>query len=74
MSTLDADACAALLHCSKAHLHRLARGGELPATKVGKGWVFIHEDILAWLRTRSTPRPCPAPGRPGRPRKRSPDS
>lgn len=58
---LDADYCAAMLRCSKSHLHRLARAGEIPGTKVGRGWVFVEEDIVKLVRERCAPKPVPAP-------------
>jgi excisionase family DNA binding protein len=67
---LDAPICAAMLRCSVSHLHRLARQGVVPATKVGRGWVFVEEDIVAWVRVKSTPVKIEAPKRTGRPRKR----
>lgn len=66
--TLDSSNAAALLNCSTAHLHRLARAGRVPAAKVGKGWVFIEHDLLDWLRQQAQPKPAPRPV--GRPRKR----
>lgn len=69
---LDADGCAALLHCSVAHLHRLARNGEIPAAKVGRGWLFVEDDIIEWLRLRTAPKPIAPPKQRGRPRKRIP--
>jgi hypothetical protein len=39
--TLDAPTCAALLHCSTTHLHRMARSSLVPATKVG-AWLGIY--------------------------------
>ena len=70
--TLDSTAAAALLKCSVAHLHRLARAGLLPTAKVGRGWVFIQDDLLSWLRDRQQ-APVPKAAAPrGRPRKRQP--
>lgn len=65
---LDAPACAALLRCSVSHLNKLARQGILPASKVGRGWVFVEEDVLDWLRARSAQ--AITPKKLGRPRKR----
>lgn len=67
---LNADQCAALLRCSKSHLHRLARAGVVPSTKIGRGWVFVEEDVLQLVRAMSAPKPVPAPKVVGRPRKR----
>lgn len=66
--TLDSPQAATLLNCSVAHLLRLARSGALPACKVGRGWVFIEQDLLDWLRQQAKPKPALRP--PGRPRKR----
>ncbi len=68
MTTIDSATCAELLNCSVAHLHRLARSGAIPGAKVGKGWVFVHDDILDWLRARARPKTATRPV--GRPRKR----
>jgi len=67
---LDAPTCAALLHCSVSHLLRLARDGIVPGTKVGRGWVFIEEDVVEWLRVKSLPVKIEPPKKVGRPRKR----
>ena len=67
---IDDDQCAALLRCSKSHLQRLARAGEIPGTKIGRGWVFVEEDVVQLVRTMSAPKPVPAPKAVGRPRKR----
>lgn len=68
MTTLDSELAAQLLNCSTAHLHRLARAGTIPGAKVGRGWVFIEQDLLDWLRLRMKPKPAPRPA--GRPRQR----
>ena len=67
---LDAPTCAALLRCSVSHLHRLARDGIVPGTKVGRGWVFVEADIVEWLRVRSAPVKIEPPKKVGRPRVR----
>jgi excisionase family DNA binding protein len=50
--TLDADQCALLLRCSKATVEAMALTGELPATQVGRGWLFVTRRLMAWLETR----------------------
>lgn len=67
--TLDSPSAAKLLNCSTAHLHRLARSGVIPGAKVGRGWVFIEQDLLDWLRQQTKPKPAPRPV--GRPRLRT---
>lgn len=72
MTTLSAEACADLLCCSKTHLHRLARQGEIPGTKVGRGWVFLEVEVLAWLQAKTAPKAPVVSRRRGAPRKRVP--
>ena len=50
--TLDGGECAALLRCSKATVEELAARGAIPATRFGRGWVFVTEQILAHLKER----------------------
>lgn len=59
-----------MLCCSKTHLHRLARSGEIPACKVGRGWVFVEADVVEWLRAKHVPKRIESPRKLGRPRKR----
>lgn len=42
-------ACA-LLGLSYDWLVRLARNGQIPAHKVGRGWRFEKEELLEWLK------------------------
>jgi hypothetical protein len=50
--TMDLDAVAVFLHAEPATVAQCARTGELPGTRIGKGWVFLREDVLAFLRQR----------------------
>ncbi|MET0264263.1 MAG: helix-turn-helix domain-containing protein [Duganella sp.] len=50
--TLDAAGAAAILHTDAATVLQLARCGDLPGTKIGKGWVFLRADVLEFLRLR----------------------
>ena len=56
MSTLDLAAGAALLLIHPETLAERARAGEIPGAKVGKKWVFIEADLLAYLRAKYEPR------------------
>lgn len=47
--TLGADDCAELLHCSPEQVEELARAGEIPGLKLGRGWLFVRSDLLAYL-------------------------
>jgi excisionase family DNA binding protein len=58
---IDAEQCAALLRCSKQHLEALADRGAMPATKFGRGWVFVTAQVLTHIaaaceRNLQTPR------------------
>jgi excisionase family DNA binding protein len=44
---------ACFLRVPKSTVYKLARVGELPATKIGKHWRFLRRDIHEWLHTRS---------------------
>lgn len=56
--TLDLIQAAALLHMSPDALLRKARAGIVPADKPARRWVFIEEDLLAWMRKRAQERAC----------------
>lgn len=49
METLSLSAAAAFLHMSEAALGHLARSGKVKAAKPGKRWVFLKEDLVAYL-------------------------
>ena len=50
--TLNDDGAAALLHADLETVRLLARKGELPGAKIGRSWVFLRSDVLAFLRER----------------------
>jgi hypothetical protein len=50
--TTDLAAVAAFLHVEPATVAQCARTGELPGTRIGQGWVFLREDVLAFLHQR----------------------
>jgi excisionase family DNA binding protein len=45
--------CAELLRCTPEHAEELARSGDLPATKIGRNWLFVRADLLAYLAERA---------------------
>jgi len=47
---LDAVETAALLRVEAGTIMQLARKGELPGTRIGKSWVFLREDVMAFLK------------------------
>jgi excisionase family DNA binding protein len=44
---------ARFLRVPKSTVYKLARVGELPASKIGKHWRFLRRDIHEWLHSRS---------------------
>ena len=50
--TLDLQGVAILFRAEPETIAQYARSGELPGTKMGKSWVFLREDVLAFLRKR----------------------
>lgn len=46
---------ARFLRVPKSTVYKLARIGELPASKIGKHWRFLRRDIHEWMRSRSSP-------------------
>jgi excisionase family DNA binding protein len=52
--TLDTSEVAALLRAESETVLQLARTGELPGTRIGKSWVFLREDVIAFLKERIT--------------------
>lgn len=51
MSTLDLKQAADFLKMHPEEVRRRARAGQLPGAKAGKRWVFIDEDLVAYLRS-----------------------
>ena len=51
--TIDADQCAELLRCSVDQVEEMARAGYIPGLKIGRGWLFVRADLLAWLAQRA---------------------
>lgn len=56
MTTLALPQAAALLKVAPGTLRKRAAAGMVPGYKPGKGWVFIEEELLAYLKST---RPCP---------------
>lgn len=44
---------ARFLRVPKSTVYKLARVGELPASKIGKHWRFLRRDIHDWMHSRS---------------------
>ena len=50
MKTLDIIEAAEFLKIERTHALALAGKGALPGAKIGRGWVFIEEDLAEYLR------------------------
>lgn len=48
--TLDVAEAAALLRAEPETIMQLARKGALPGARIGKSWVFLREDVIAFLK------------------------
>ncbi len=48
-TTLDVTEATRYLRVHPGTIYRLAAAGELPGAKMGRAWVFIQDDLLAWL-------------------------
>ena len=55
MQTLDLHQAAAFLKMHPEEVRRRARLGQLPGAKAGKRWVFIEDDLAAYLRSLYAP-------------------
>jgi len=38
------------LKIGKTTLYKLARGGEIPARKVGREWRFVKDKLIEWIK------------------------
>jgi excisionase family DNA binding protein len=51
--TLGSQECAELLRCTPEQVEELARAGEIPGLKFGRSWLFVRDDLLAYLAERA---------------------
>jgi len=49
---MDLQTAAAFLGAKAETISQLARKGDLPGAQIGKGWIFLREDVLDFLRRR----------------------
>ncbi|HAT8266879.1 TPA: helix-turn-helix domain-containing protein [Legionella pneumophila subsp. pneumophila] len=52
MKTLTIEQAAHCLCVHKETIRRMAVSGEVPAVKIGRSWVFIEEDLAAFIRSK----------------------
>lgn len=50
---IGSEECARLLGCTAPQIEELARCGEIPALKIGRGWRFVWPDLLAYLAAQA---------------------
>jgi Helix-turn-helix domain len=53
MRTFDLIECADVLKVDRNTAMKLAGTGELPGAKIGRAWVFLEDDVVAFLRKRT---------------------
>ena len=46
---LDVEGAARLLGVSTTTIYQLARKGALPATRVGREWRFVRQNLIQWV-------------------------
>ena len=51
MQWMTIEDAAQYLHFGKTVLYTMARDGRIPASKVGKKWMFDKEKLDAWTRS-----------------------
>ena len=51
MKTFGLNEAAAFLRCHPEELRRRAKAGIIPGAKVGRAWVFLEDDLAAYLRS-----------------------
>lgn len=56
MDTLDTEQAAEFLRIHPVTLKAKARSGEIPGAKIGKRWVFLQVDLVAYLRAQYAAR------------------
>lgn len=49
MSTLDLRGAAALMNVHPRTVEAMARDGRLPAAKIGRAYVLLQEDVMAFI-------------------------
>lgn len=52
MKTFDIDECAEFLKVDSTTVSDMAGMGELPGARIGRGWVFLEEDLVEYVRTQ----------------------
>jgi len=51
VGTLDLKQAAHFLRLHPEELRRRAKAGRIPGAKVGRAWIFLEEDLAAYVRS-----------------------
>lgn len=51
--TIGSEECAELLRCTPEQVEELARAGDIPGLKIGRSWLFVRFDLLAYLAEKA---------------------
>jgi excisionase family DNA binding protein len=52
MTTIGLEDAAKILRCSISTVQQKAAAKEIPATKIGRAWVFIADDLISHIRSQ----------------------
>jgi len=52
VKTLNLQQAAELLHIHPVTLQSRAKAGVIPGARIGRRWVFVEDDVLAYLRAQ----------------------
>ncbi|HAU1249837.1 TPA: helix-turn-helix domain-containing protein [Legionella pneumophila] len=52
MNTFNIEEAAEFLGAHRETIRRLAASGELPAVKIGRGWIFLEQDLVMYIRNK----------------------
>ncbi|PWY53896.1 DNA-binding protein [Legionella qingyii] len=51
-NTLNIIEAALFLGAHKETVRRMAVSGDIPGVKIGRGWVFLEEDLVVYIRSK----------------------
>ncbi|MNY06749.1 Helix-turn-helix domain protein [compost metagenome] len=51
--TINSEECAELMRCTAERIEEMARAGEIPGLKIGRNWLFVRSDLLAYLAEKA---------------------
>ncbi len=53
MKTLDLEECADFLKIGASTACEMAANGQIPGAKIGRAWVFMEDELIAYLRAKT---------------------